>query len=68
MELHSICIILELFGHVSWLHTNFAKCLVSRMNCSEEQANGAVVAMECQLAPFPMNYPWHPALSQMAAR
>jgi hypothetical protein len=40
--------ILGLFGHASGLHTNFAKCSVSPISCSEEVA--AAVVMECQLA------------------
>jgi hypothetical protein len=54
-ELRAIRGILELFGEASGLHTNFAKCSVSPIACSEEEADGAATVMECQLAPFPVN-------------
>jgi hypothetical protein len=37
-ELCTVCGILELYGHASALHTNFAKCSVSPIACSEEEA------------------------------
>jgi hypothetical protein len=54
-ELRAIRDILELLGEASGLHTNFAKCSVSPIACSEEEADGAATVMECQLAPFPVN-------------
>jgi hypothetical protein len=55
-ELRAIRGILELFGHASGLHTNFAKCSVSAIACTEEVATAAAGVMECQLAPFPVKY------------
>jgi hypothetical protein len=55
-ELRAIRGILELFGHSTGLHTNFAKCSVSAIACTEEVADAAAVVMECQLAPFPVKY------------
>jgi hypothetical protein len=48
--------ILELFGLTLGLHTNFAKCSVSPIACSEETATAASAVMECQLAPYPIKY------------
>jgi hypothetical protein len=55
-ELRAVRGILGLFGQASGLHTNFAKCSVSPIACSDEEANGAAGLMECQLAPFPVKY------------
>ncbi|XP_071676990.1 uncharacterized protein [Lolium perenne] len=45
------------FDSVSWgLRTNFAKCSVSPIACSEAEDAGAAELMECQLAPFPVRY------------
>jgi hypothetical protein len=55
-ELHAVQGILELFGHASGMHTNFAKCSVYPIACSDEQAVGAVELIECQLAHFPVKY------------
>ena len=55
-ELRAIRSILALFRHVSGLHTNFAKCSVSPIACSEEVALTAATVMECQLEPFPVKY------------
>jgi hypothetical protein len=55
-ELSAVRGILELFGQASGLRTNFAKCSVSSIACSEEEAGAAAVHMECQLAPFPVKY------------
>ncbi|KAK1609169.1 hypothetical protein QYE76_032842 [Lolium multiflorum] len=40
----------------SGLRTNFAKCSVSSIGCSEDEAAGAARLMECQLAQFPVKY------------
>jgi hypothetical protein len=56
MKLCAVCGILELFRKASGLHTNFAKCSVSPIACSGEEAAGAVGLMECQLAQFPVKY------------
>jgi hypothetical protein len=55
-ELHAVRGILELFGKASGLRTNFAKCSVSPIGCSEEEAAGAAGLMECQLAQFLVKY------------
>jgi hypothetical protein len=55
-ELRAVRGILELFGHASGLRTNFAKCSVSQIACSDAEAVGAAEFMECQLAPFPVRY------------
>jgi hypothetical protein len=55
-ELRAVRGILELFGHASGLCTNFAKCSVSQIACSDAEAAGAAELMECQLAPFPVKY------------
>jgi hypothetical protein len=55
-ELRAVRGIVGLFGQASGLHTNFAKCSVSPIACSDEEANGAAGLMECQLAPFPVKY------------
>jgi hypothetical protein len=55
-ELRAVRGILELFGTASGLHTNFAKCSVSPIGCSDEEAAGAAERMGCQLAPFPVKY------------
>ena len=47
--------LLESFGHASGLHTNFAKCSVSPIGCSEEVAQEDDSVMEC-LANFPIKY------------
>lgn len=46
-ELRAVLDILELFGHASGLRTNFAKCSVSPIACSHEEAAGAAGLMEC---------------------
>jgi hypothetical protein len=55
-ELRVVRAILGLFGDASGLRTNFAKCSVTPIACSEEVAQGAAGEMECQLAPFPVKY------------
>jgi hypothetical protein len=55
-ELRAVRGILELFGQASGLRTNFTKCSVSPIACSDVQAEGAARLMECQLAPFPVKY------------
>ena len=55
-ELRTVRAILALFGEASGLRTNFAKCSVSPIACSEEVAQQAAAVMECQLAPFPVKY------------
>jgi hypothetical protein len=55
-ELRAVHGILDLFGQASGLHTNFAKCSVSPIGCSEEEAAGAARLMGCQLAQFPVKY------------
>jgi hypothetical protein len=66
-ELRTIRGILVLFGHAAGLHTNFAKCSVSAIACTEEVANAAAVLMECQLAPFPIKYLCIPILARRVA-
>jgi hypothetical protein len=46
--------LLASFGHTLGLHTNFAKCSVSPIGCSEEVAEEATSLMECQLADLPI--------------
>jgi hypothetical protein len=48
-ELRVVRGMLELFGHVSGLHTHFAKCSVSPIACSDEVAIAMARVMECQL-------------------
>jgi hypothetical protein len=55
-DLRAVRGILELFGQVSGLRTNFAKCSVSPIACTDAEAIGAAELMECQLAPFPVKY------------
>jgi hypothetical protein len=55
-ELCAVSDILEFFGHASGLGTNFTKCSVSPVSCSEEKAARAVVVMECELAPCPFKF------------
>ncbi|XP_071680321.1 uncharacterized protein [Lolium perenne] len=55
-ELCAVCGILEHFGEVLGLRTNFAKCSVSPIGCSEDEAAGAAGLMECQLAQFLVKY------------
>ena len=55
-ELHAVHDILALFGHALGIHTNFAKCSVSRIACPEEVAARAALAMGCELAPYPVKY------------
>jgi hypothetical protein len=55
-ELRTVREILALFGEASGLCTNYAKCSVSLIACSEEKALEAVRVMECQLAPFLVKY------------
>lgn len=55
-ELRAVRGIVDLFGQASGLRTNFAKCSVSPIACSDEEAVGAAELMECQLAPFPVKY------------
>jgi hypothetical protein len=55
-ELRAVRDILGLFGEASGLRTNFAKCSVSPIACTDEEAAGAAELMECQLAPFPVKY------------
>jgi hypothetical protein len=55
-ELRAIHAILALFGEASGLRTNFAKCSVTPIACSEEVAQRAATGMECQLASFPVKY------------
>jgi hypothetical protein len=42
---------LELFGHISGIHTNFSKCSVSPIACSEE-----VATLAGGLASYPSKY------------
>jgi hypothetical protein len=46
-ELRAIGDMLELFGHTSGLHTNFAKCSVSPIACLKEVATTTAVVTEC---------------------
>jgi hypothetical protein len=46
-ELNTVHGMLELFGHTSGLHTNFAKCSLSPIACPEEVAPTVPVVMEC---------------------
>ncbi|XP_071677025.1 uncharacterized protein [Lolium perenne] len=55
-DLRAVRGILEVFGEASGMRTNFAKCSVSPIACTEEVAAGATAIMECQLAPFPVKY------------
>jgi exonuclease III len=55
-ELRTVRAILALFGEASGLHTNFAKCSVSPIACTDEVALAAAAIMGCQLAPFPVKY------------
>jgi hypothetical protein len=55
-DLRAVRGILELFGQASGLRTNFAKCSVSPIACTDAEAAGAAELMECQLAPFPVKY------------
>jgi hypothetical protein len=55
-ELCAVCGMLEIFGLVSWMHTNITKCLVSAIPCLEEVAIEAAEVMECQLAPYLVKY------------
>jgi hypothetical protein len=55
-ELRVVHNILELFGQTLGLHTNFEKCSMSPIACSEEIATTPAAVMECQLAPYPVNY------------
>ena len=55
-DLRAVRGILELFGQASGLRTNFAKCSVSPIACTDAEAVGAAELMECQLAPFPVKY------------
>jgi hypothetical protein len=55
-ELRMVRAILTLFGEALGLHINFAKCSVTPIACSEEEALEAAAVMECQLAPFPVKY------------
>jgi hypothetical protein len=48
--------LLASFGHASGMRTNFTKCLVSPIGCSEEVAEEAAAVMECQLAHLPIKY------------
>jgi hypothetical protein len=51
-ELRTVREILALFGKASGLRTNYAKCSVYPIACSEEEALEAAKVMEFQLAPF----------------
>jgi hypothetical protein len=53
-ELRTVRALLNLFGEASGLHTNFAKCSVSPIACSDEVIQLAATVMECQVAPFPV--------------
>jgi hypothetical protein len=55
-ELRTVHAILALFGDATGLRTNFAKCSVSPIARSSEEALEAAGVMECQLAPFPVKY------------
>jgi hypothetical protein len=55
-ELRMVREILSLIGEASGLRTNYAKCSVSLITYSEEEALEAARVMECQLAPFPIKY------------
>jgi hypothetical protein len=55
-ELHMVRAILALFDNASRLRTHFAKCLVSLIACSDEEALEVAEVMECQLAPFSIKY------------
>jgi hypothetical protein len=46
----------QLFGHISGLHTNFPKYIVSPITCSEEVAMAVAAVMECQQAPYLVKY------------
>jgi hypothetical protein len=55
-ELRTVRTLLAVFGEASGMHTNFAKCSVSPIACSDEVATLAATVMGCQLAPFPVRY------------
>jgi hypothetical protein len=56
VELGVVREVLEIFGQASGLRTNFAKCSVSPIACSDAEAVAAAGHMGCQLAPFPVKY------------
>lgn len=55
-ELLTVRRLLSFFGQASGLQTNFAKCSVSPIGCTEDVAAEAAVAMGCTMAPFPVKY------------
>lgn len=56
LELLAVRHILDLFGQASALRVNFAKCSLSPIGCSDEEAAEAAAMMGCQLAPCPVRY------------
>jgi hypothetical protein len=61
MELRAIHAILGLFGVAPRLHANFAKCSVSPIACSDEDAPEATEVKEClPIGTFPRQTPRDP--------
>ena len=48
--------ILRIFGVASGLHTNYAKCSISPIRCSEELSAEVSAALACPIAQFPITY------------
>jgi hypothetical protein len=55
-ELRMVRTILTIFGNAFGLHTNFAKCSMPPIVCSDKESLEAVSGMECQLTPVPIKY------------
>src|SRR4051812_10698091 len=53
-ELCTVRALLTLFGEASGLRTNYDKCSISPIACSDKEALQAAAAMGCRLAPFPV--------------
>ena len=56
MDLQVIKIILNLFGHVSSLHTNMSKSSVSPIHCSHDEMLLTAKILSCTVKDFPCSY------------
>ena len=48
--------ILRIFGVASGLHTNYDKCSISPIRCSDELSAEVSAALACPIAQFPITY------------
>ena len=55
-DLDAVREILRIFGVASGLHTNYTKCSISPIRCSDEMSEEVSTALACPITQFPITY------------